>query len=137
MKVHPEGSSIPNFRSNHPPELTVQSASQNISNMSGYAVASEQHHPPYISSQRPPRDPLSRYYTNDTLTQLVATSYPESSQRTIMHNASYLSEYDTRDFQSSNVRNDQTTGYTHLGNSDLDRIPSDHISTTASHPHTP
>lgn len=135
MKVHPEGSSIPNF-SNHPPEL-VQPASQNILNMSGYAVASEQHHPPYISSQRPSRDSPSRYYTDDTLTQLVATSYPESSQRTMMHNASYLSEYDTRDFQSSSARNDQTTRYTHLGNSDLDCIPSNHISTTASHPRMP
>jgi hypothetical protein len=120
MKHYSDGSSFPNFRSSHPPGLNPS--------------ASEQQHPPYISSQRPSHD-LFRYYTNDThhnqtLTQAVATSYPESSQRTIMRNSPYPSDYGTRDFQCSDIMNDQATAYTSLGDSDLDRISFDFISQT-------
>ena len=123
MKPRHEGSSFPNFHSNRLPEL-IPSASQNVLDASAYTLASEQQHPPYISSQRPSHDSVSRFYTNDThldqtFSQAVATSYPESSQRTMLHN---LPDYDAGDFQRSDTVNN------------LDRIPSDSISTTVHRP---
>jgi len=130
MDLHSGGSLFPEFPSSHSPELNP-SASQNVLNASAYTLASEQQHPPYISSQRPIHDSISWYCVNDSyhdqvLSQAIATGYPESSQRTIMHNSPYLSDYDTtRDFQSSDIRNDQAAVYASIRDSDLDHIPSD------------
>ena len=126
MKPHYEGSSFPNFRSSHLPEL-IPSAPQSVPNASAYTLVSEQQHPLYISSQCSSHDSMSRFYTNDTplnqaFSQTVATSYPESSQRTILHNSPYTPDYDARDFQRSDIGNN------------LDRISSDFISTVVHSP---
>jgi hypothetical protein len=139
MAHHPEGSSFPDFSSSYPPELTP-SASQSILNASAYTLVSEQQHPPYISSQRPSLDSASQYHINDvhhdrTLSHAVATSYPESSQRTVMHHSPYSADYDTGGFRHSDARNDQSSAYRNLGHSDLEHIPSNlHISAVARHP---
>lgn len=134
MKLLPEGSSFPDFRSSNPSER-IPSASQSVVNASAYTPVSEQQHLSSFSSQCPPHDSISQYYTNDahhnqTSTQAIATSYPESSQRTIMHNPPYQLDYDKRDFQCSDIGNDQATVYTNLGDSDLDHIPPDLTSAT-------
>jgi hypothetical protein len=139
MTLNPEGSPFPDFSLSYPPELT-SSVPQSIQNASAYTMVPEQQHPPHLTSRRPSLDPASQYYTSGvqhdrTLTHGVATSYPESSQRTIIHHSPYLADYNMAGFQCSDPRNNQFPAYANLEHSDLDHIPSNlHISITGRHP---